>query len=323
MSPSFSQISSLTLHIALAFVVMSSQSQIEPLDEGQGFLLELQEGDIFLGETPLLTKKVEPLPPKKVVEKKVEKPKPLPPKEAIELPVKKEEVQALAKKEAQPEKVVQALPEKAQPAQKVVTQDDESFAKVVVPEKSQPVKEIDAGKKEKNPVAAATTTSGEGTAKEEAPKGVATSLPTAVKKAAVSEEAGPAQQQESAKPSQLVAKDSKNTVDAYGSSKGIRDARKLKQHPGNRRPEYPVPDRLNRRQGRVILLAYVTDQGKVEKVQVENAKATSLMTREAVRAFSRYRFFKGQKGWVRMPFEFRLVGPSKNMAARLRQSRSK
>lgn len=322
MSPSLSQIFSLTVHAALAFFLINSSAEIKPLDEG--LLLEFQDGAIPLGETPLPTKKVEPLvlPPKKIVEKTLEKPKPLPKKEkeVVELPVKKQEIKAPVKQEEKPKEIVKALPEKAKPAQKVVTQEDESFAKVVVPEESKPVKDITAGKVTQKPVAAATTASGNEAS--EGKKGtVASALPGKAEPAQSSEE--PLLPAEKAKASKLVTENSKNTVDSFGAATGIRDARKLKQHPGNRRPDYPVPDRLNRRQGRVVLLAYVTDQGKVEKIQVENAKATGLMTREAVSAFSRYRFFRGQKGWVRMPFEFRLVGPSKNMAARLRQSATK
>ncbi|MEM7645331.1 MAG: energy transducer TonB [Pseudomonadota bacterium] len=93
-----------------------------------------------------------------------------------------------------------------------------------------------------------------------------------------------------------------------GIEEGVRDARLLKQQPGNRPPLYSQRDRLNRNQGRVVLRAYVDAFGKVSQVSILESSGTSDMNQNALSAFSQYRFVKGQEGWVEMPYEFKLVG---------------
>ncbi len=115
----------------------------------------------------------------------------------------------------------------------------------------------------------------------------------------------------------------KVTQEDPGSPSGvIRDASSLRQIPGNRPPNYPARDRLQKIEGIVVLLAYITPDGRVEKIQVERPAPSERMNANSVRAFAKYRFQPGQQGWVRQPYVFRLNGTIEQVPARLGSRRS-
>ena len=104
----------------------------------------------------------------------------------------------------------------------------------------------------------------------------------------------------------------------FGTNNGIRDARFLQQQKGNKPPSYPVHDRLRKRQGQVVVLGFINDEGYVQRIKLESTSGSKEMNYNALKAFSLYRFEKGQQGWVRMPFQFTLKGPPKRIHGRHR-----
>lgn len=101
----------------------------------------------------------------------------------------------------------------------------------------------------------------------------------------------------------------------------IRDAGTLKALSNNPNPQYPVQDRLKRNEGTTTLLGQVTEEGKVKRVLVEKTSGSKEMDIESAKAFKDWKFESGQAGWVRKPFQFRLVGETKELPAKLGESR--
>jgi TonB family protein len=97
----------------------------------------------------------------------------------------------------------------------------------------------------------------------------------------------------------------------------IRDASELKALPGNPNPVYPQRDRLNRKQGTAFVLGRVMPDGRIGQVVLEKSSGSPSMDAESAKAFRNWRFQPGQQGWVRKPFQFRLVGDAKEVPAAL------
>lgn len=100
----------------------------------------------------------------------------------------------------------------------------------------------------------------------------------------------------------------------------IRNAAELKMLPGNTQPAYPQRDRLARKQGTSILVGKVTSDGRLVNTKVERSSGSALMDSASLQAFRSWRFQAGQEGWVRQPFQFKLVGEAREIPARLGQS---
>ena len=96
-----------------------------------------------------------------------------------------------------------------------------------------------------------------------------------------------------------------NAIPAYDGPK-ISNSRSLRQQGGNRPPQYPVVDRIRKNTGTVMVLGFVNKEGRVSNVQVDSSTGTRRMNTSAMMAFKKYRFQKGQEGWVKMPFEYTL-----------------
>lgn len=97
----------------------------------------------------------------------------------------------------------------------------------------------------------------------------------------------------------------------------IRDASELKALPGNPNPVYPARDRFNRKQGTTFVLGRVMPDGRIGQVVLEKSSGSPSMDAESAKAFRNWRFQPGQQGWVRKPFQFRLVGEAKEVPAPL------
>lgn len=100
----------------------------------------------------------------------------------------------------------------------------------------------------------------------------------------------------------------------------IRDASELRALPGNPNPVYPVRDRLARKEGTTIILGRVTPDGRVSDLTVQKSSGSQEMDAASIQAFRSWRFQAGQQGWVRKPFQFRLVGAAKEVPAPLGKS---
>lgn len=100
----------------------------------------------------------------------------------------------------------------------------------------------------------------------------------------------------------------------------IRDASELKALPGNPNPVYPARDRLAHKEGTAVVLGRVSADGRVTEVSVERSSGSANMDSASLQAFRSWRFQGGQQGWVRKPFQFRLVGDAKEVPAPLGKS---
>jgi len=115
--------------------------------------------------------------------------------------------------------------------------------------------------------------------------------------------------------SPVVGKLEKIASDRPGSNENIQEATNLKLKSGNIQPIYPALDRLKNREGTVVILAFISDQGTVDKMQLESNTGSYLMKTAAFDAFAKYAFEAGQSGWVRKSFKFKLKGPAKEFHA--------
>ncbi|MBE8163150.1 MAG: energy transducer TonB [Bdellovibrionaceae bacterium] len=97
----------------------------------------------------------------------------------------------------------------------------------------------------------------------------------------------------------------------FGLPNGIRDARSLKQLSGNPVPFYPYPSRLQKQQGVVYLVYYVNKHGRVSQVRVHRSSGFTKLDNSAKKSIARYRYYKGQSGYVIHPVEFTLKGTVK------------
>lgn len=102
-------------------------------------------------------------------------------------------------------------------------------------------------------------------------------------------------------------------------SNQIREARNLRAAPGNPMPAYPSRDRLMRKQGTSVILGRISPDGRVTDVVLEQSSGSELMDQAAMTAFKKWKFQSGQEGWVRNPFQFKLVGEAQMIPASLRK----
>ena len=104
----------------------------------------------------------------------------------------------------------------------------------------------------------------------------------------------------------------------HGVPNGIKNADQLKQYPGNVPPEYPLRERIERKEGKVSFLAYVNDLGTIQEVRLKQSSGRSSFDQVAWEAFKKYRFYPGQSGWVEKSFVFSLKGSTKTYGGQLR-----
>ncbi len=97
----------------------------------------------------------------------------------------------------------------------------------------------------------------------------------------------------------------------------IRDASDLRALPGNPNPVYPARDRLARKEGTAVILGRVSADGRVTDLKLEKSSGSQAMDSASIQAFRSWRFQGGQQGWIRKPFQFRLVGEAKEVPAPL------
>lgn len=95
----------------------------------------------------------------------------------------------------------------------------------------------------------------------------------------------------------------------------IRDASDLKALPGNPNPVYPARDRLSRKEGTAVILGHVSPDGRITEMKLEKSSGSQAMDSASLQAFRSWRFQAGQQGWVRKPFQFRLVGEATEVPA--------
>lgn len=93
----------------------------------------------------------------------------------------------------------------------------------------------------------------------------------------------------------------------------VRNASELRAVYGNPQPQYPIRDRAAKREGIAIALAEVRSDGRLADVRLEKSSGSPSMDQAALEAFKRWRFQAGQEGWIRQPFQFRLIGDTRDV----------
>jgi protein TonB len=103
----------------------------------------------------------------------------------------------------------------------------------------------------------------------------------------------------------------------------VRDASDLRAIQGNPNPVYPARDRLDRREGTAVILGRVTADGRISELVLEQSSGSREMDNASLQAFSKWRFERGQQGWIRKPFQFRLVGDATEIPSPLGKTLSR
>ena len=88
---------------------------------------------------------------------------------------------------------------------------------------------------------------------------------------------------------------------------GFKDFRKLRQLPGNPKPSYPYKARKRKVEGLVYLTYFVNSNGFVEKLRLYKSSGFPILDRAAMESIKRYRYKKGDSGWVIHDVRFRLL----------------
>lgn len=85
----------------------------------------------------------------------------------------------------------------------------------------------------------------------------------------------------------------------------------------NPSPQYPALAERNGWEGVVVIKAFVTKEGKPEKVAVEKSSGHSILDRAALSSINRWRFTPGHFGnrvvssWIKVPIRFELDKPAR------------
>lgn len=103
---------------------------------------------------------------------------------------------------------------------------------------------------------------------------------------------------------------------------GVRDISQIRQMPGNPRPAYSETERLNRQQGEVTYLAYITKAGFPMEFRQVRSTGYANLDAKTLTALKKWKFYPGQEGWVQIPFKWDLKGgPQETSALGRRVSR--
>ena len=95
---------------------------------------------------------------------------------------------------------------------------------------------------------------------------------------------------------------------SLSSTNSIKTFQSLKQKMGNPSLFYPDFARKAGMQGTVSILFFVTQQGLVDKIQLESSSGHSELDNFVIRTLARYEFLPGQESWVRHQVPFVLEG---------------
>lgn len=99
----------------------------------------------------------------------------------------------------------------------------------------------------------------------------------------------------------------------------VRALEDLKQMPGNERPHYDLQDRLQKRQGTVQFLAYISKDGRPVKFKLDKSTGFRELDGKTLAALKKWKFYPGQEGWVEIPFVWDLTGDAKEFPTGLRR----
>ena len=78
-------------------------------------------------------------------------------------------------------------------------------------------------------------------------------------------------------------------------------------------------ERLQRHEGQVTYLAYVTDQGRLTDFILAESSGHANLDGKTLAALKKWRFYPGQEGWVEIPFKWDIKGGVQEMPTLLRR----
>lgn len=252
-------------------------------------------------------------PAEKPVEKSVEKPAEKPAEKPVEKVAKTPEPQNLAPVVAA--EIPKAEPETSEQADQEVDQQE------VSPQETPPTllatPPVDSGSEQAAPISEPETAAEPETelATEAAPVSAASTLPPQEAEGDGDEGRGGSASQ--SEPATGIGESGSGPGAGLVINGPIRDAGELRALPGNPNPVYPARDRLKRKEGTAVILGQIQPDGRVGRVVLEKSSGSKEIDLESAKAFKSWRFQAGQAGWVRKPFQFRLVGNAKEVPAPL------
>lgn len=252
-------------------------------------------------------------PAEKPVEKSVEKPAEKPAEKPVEKVAKIPEPQTLAPVVAA--EIPAAPPETSEQVDQEVDQQE------VSPQETPPTllatPPVDSGSEQAAPISEPETAAEPGpeAATEAAPVAAASTLPP--QEAEGDGDGGRGGSASQSEPATGIGESGSGPGAGLVINGPIRDAGEMRALPGNPNPVYPARDRLKRKEGTAVILGQIQPDGRVGRVVLEKSSGSKEMDLESAKAFKSWRFQAGQAGWVRKPFQFRLVGNAKEVPAPL------
>ncbi len=99
----------------------------------------------------------------------------------------------------------------------------------------------------------------------------------------------------------------------------VRDGDDLIEADGNQIPHYPVQDRLANREGTVVFLAKVEEDGSLSEIRFLKRNPSASLNSSAANAFKKYKYLPGQQGWIRKTFTFNLHGEAEEIPGKLKR----
>lgn len=113
------------------------------------------------------------------------------------------------------------------------------------------------------------------------------------------------------------------TTEGAPSQGEVRSLSQIRQAPGNRLPQYDTEDRRQGRQGLVVFLAYIKEDGHPKEFQLAASSGHRSLDAKTLKALKGWKFQPGQEGWVEIPFQWDLKGGAQEAPSQLRRQGSR
>lgn len=99
----------------------------------------------------------------------------------------------------------------------------------------------------------------------------------------------------------------------------IRSLAELRQMPGNKRPAYDSEDRLQKRTGEIVFLAFISKEGTPTEFKLVKSTGHRSLDAKTLKTVKQWKFYPGQEGWVEIPLNWNLKGEAQEMPSTLRR----
>ncbi len=95
----------------------------------------------------------------------------------------------------------------------------------------------------------------------------------------------------------------------------VRSVDQLKQVPGNPKPQYNETERIQRQEGDVVYMAYVSKDGTPTQFQQKKSSGHNNLDQKTLDSLKKWKFYPGQEGWVEIPFKWNIRGNEQERSA--------